>query len=176
MLTVLTIIGTRPEAVKMAPVMAELSRQPARIRAITCSTGQHREMLDQGCALFGIQSDVDLGVMRPEQTLSGMTARLFDALDPVVRDLRPDWILAQGDTTTVLVVSLVAYYHHIQFGHVEEGLRTRDRYRPFPEEINRCVADIVAELMFAPTELNHQTLLREAPTSQSDRCNRQFSD
>jgi UDP-N-acetylglucosamine 2-epimerase len=145
----------------MAPVMAELSRYPHRIKAITCSTGQHREMLDQVFVLFGTKPDIDLNLMRPEQTLSGMTARLFDALDPVVLDCRPDWILAQGDTSTVLVASLVAYYHRIPFGHVEAGLRTGDRYRPFPEEVNRCVADIVAELMFAPTELNRQTLLRE---------------
>jgi UDP-N-acetylglucosamine 2-epimerase (non-hydrolysing) len=161
MLNVLSIIGTRPEAIKMAPVIRELKKQNGRIRSVVCSTGQHREMLAQVCGLFDIRPDLELSVMRPDQSLSGLTARMFEALDPVIREQKPDWVLAQGDTTTVLVASLVAFYHKVPFGHVEAGLRTGDRYRPFPEEVNRCVADVVAELMFAPTERSRSTLLKE---------------
>ncbi len=159
--TVLSIIGTRPEAIKMAPVIAELSRCADRVKSVVCVTGQHREMLDQVLDLFAIVPDKALNVMQPDQMLSVLTARLFAALDPVIAEYRPDWVLAQGDTTTVLVASLVAYYHRIPFGHVEAGLRTGDRYRPFPEEVNRCVADVIAELMFAPTQRSREALLRE---------------
>ena len=152
MLTVLNVIGTRPEAIKMAPVVAELARHPERIRSLVCVTRQHREMLEQVLTLFAIVPDVALDVMQPDQPLTDLTARLLDGLDPVLREHRPDWVVAQGDTTTVLAAALAAYYHKIPFAHVEAGLRTGDRYRPFPEEINRRVADSIAELMFAPTE------------------------
>jgi UDP-N-acetylglucosamine 2-epimerase (non-hydrolysing) len=126
-----------------------------------CVTGQHRQMLDPVLALFGIRPDCDLNLMRPNQTLPGLTAALFEGLDRVAQEERPDWVLAQGDTTTVLVASLISYYHRIRFGHVEAGLRTGDKHRPFPEEINRRVADLVADAYFAPTERARQVLLTE---------------
>jgi UDP-N-acetylglucosamine 2-epimerase len=158
---ILSIIGTRPEAIKMAPVIKELGKHPARIRSIVCSTGQHRQMLDQVLQLFKIRPDMDLNVMQPNQTLAQLTARLFSALDEVVDRLKPDWILAQGDTTTVMVSALVSYYRRVRFGHVEAGLRTGERYRPFPEEINRQFADMLSDALFAPTERSRQTLLGE---------------
>jgi UDP-N-acetylglucosamine 2-epimerase len=161
MQTVLSIIGTRPEAIKMAPVVKELQKHPDRVRSVVCATGQHRQMLDQVLDLFRIQPDVDLGVMQPNQSLSQLTASLFTGLDAVVGQMRPDWILAQGDTTTVMVSAIVAYYHQVRFGHVEAGLRTGDKRRPFPEEINRRLADAVADAFFAPTERARQALLRE---------------
>lgn len=161
MFTCLSIVGTRPEAIKMAPVIKELARHSGRVRSLVCSTGQHREMLDQVFNLFAIQPDFELNVMQSNQPLSQLTASLLTALDDVVKQARPDCILAQGDTTTVLVASLVAYYHRIQFGHVEAGLRTGDRYRPFPEEMNRCLADRLSHFLFAPTERSRQNLLRE---------------
>lgn len=161
MLSVLSIVGTRPEAIKMAPVIRELQGRASEVRSVVCSTGQHRELLDQVCELFGIVPDIELGVMQPNQSLSDLTARLLQSLDATVREVKPDWILAQGDTTSVLAASLVAYYHRIKFAHVEAGLRTGDRYHPFPEEVNRKVSDAIAELMFAPTELSRQNLLRE---------------
>jgi UDP-N-acetylglucosamine 2-epimerase len=118
-------------------------------------------MLDQVLQLFAIRPQVDLNLMQPNQSLSGLTAALFDALDRVVKERRPDWILAQGDTTSVMVAGLVSFYHGIRFGHVEAGLRTHDKHHPFPEEINRCVADLVADAHFAPTERARQTLLAE---------------
>lgn len=161
MLTVLTVIGTRPEAIKMAPVVRELRRRPAAVRPVVCVTGQHRAMLDQTLGVFGIAPDCDLNVMQPDQTLSDLTARLLLGLDAVIREIRPAWVLAQGDTTTAMTAALAAYYHRIPFGHVEAGLRTGDRYRPFPEEMNRRIADDLAHLLFAPTERARQALLRE---------------
>jgi UDP-N-acetylglucosamine 2-epimerase (non-hydrolysing) len=161
MRTMLSVIGTRPEAIKMAPVILELQRQSESARSVVCVTGQHRQMLDQPLALFGIRPDYDLALMQPDQSLSDLTARLFSGLDPIVRDVRPDWVLAQGDTTTVFVAAVVAFYQGVPFGHVEAGLRTGDRRRPFPEEVNRRLADAVADLHFAPTERARQALLRE---------------
>lgn len=161
MLKVLTIIGTRPEAIKMAPVVRELERHRARVRCLVCVTSQHRQMLDQVLDVFGIHPDIDLDIMEPGQTLSDLTARMLTALGPVVTRTAPDWIVAQGDTTTVLVAALVAYYHRTPFAHVEAGLRTGDRWRPFPEEMNRRSADAFADLLFAPTEPSRQALLRE---------------
>ncbi len=161
MLTVLSVIGTRPEAIKMAPVVKEFSRDTGRVRSVLCSTGQHREMLDQVFHLFGIKPDCDLNLMRPNQSLSFLTASVFTALDHVVEEVRPDWVLAQGDTTTAFVAAMVAFYHKVSFGHVEAGLRTGDKFRPFPEEINRRIADLVADVYFAPTERARQALLRE---------------
>lgn len=145
----------------MAPVVRELARHPDRVRSIVCVTSQHREMLDQTLGVFDVRPDIDLDVMRPEQELATLTARLLTALDPVVTDTRPDWIVAQGDTTTVLVAALVAYYRRTRFAHVEAGLRTGDRFRPFPEEMNRRVADGFADLCFAPTEHSREALRRE---------------
>jgi UDP-N-acetylglucosamine 2-epimerase (non-hydrolysing) len=161
MLKVLSIIGTRPEAIKLAPVIRELDRRGDEISSLVCVTAQHREMLDQILDVFAIRPDYDLNLMQPDQDLTQLTARLLESLSPVVDEVKPDWILAQGDTTTVLAAALVAFYRKISFGHVEAGLRTGDLHQPFPEEFNRRVADSVASLLFAPTELNRQILLDE---------------
>jgi UDP-N-acetylglucosamine 2-epimerase (non-hydrolysing) len=166
MVTILSVIGTRPEAIKMAPVIKELAKHE-RARSIVCVTGQHRQMLDQVLSLFHIQPDYDLNLMQSNQTLSGLTGSLFTGLEGVVSETKPDWILAQGDTTTVLVACLVAYYHRIRFGHVEAGLRTGNKYKPFPEEINRRVADLVADAFFTPTERARRTLLDEGVDEQA---------
>ncbi|HIE58320.1 MAG TPA: UDP-N-acetylglucosamine 2-epimerase (non-hydrolyzing) [Anaerolineales bacterium] len=159
-LKVLTIFGTRPEAVKMAPVVRELAHT-LEIEPKVCVTAQHREMLDQVLELFDITPDIDLNLMRPGQSLAGLTARVFTHLEPVLTDFQPDWVLVQGDTTTVMAAALLSYYHQIKVGHVEAGLRTGDKFQPFPEEINRRVAGVVADLHFAPTEWARGNLLRE---------------
>jgi UDP-N-acetylglucosamine 2-epimerase (non-hydrolysing) len=157
---ILSIIGTRPEAVKMAPVVQTLRQTPG-IESIVCVTAQHREMLDQALNLFDIVPDIDLDLMKPNQSLAEITAAIFTHLDPVIQQVKPDWILSQGDTTTVMATALLAYYNRVKFGHVEAGLRTGDKFQPFPEEINRMVAGIAADLHFAPTEWSKQNLLKE---------------
>jgi len=157
---ILSVFGTRPEAVKMAPVVQELKRTQV-METFVCVTAQHREMLDQVLTLFDIQPDVDLNLMRADQSLADLSARIFRDLDPVLVDLKPDWVLVQGDTTSAAITSLLAYYRRIRVGHVEAGLRTHDKWQPFPEEINRRVAGVVADLHFAPTEWARQNLLRE---------------
>ncbi|MFH1445972.1 MAG: UDP-N-acetylglucosamine 2-epimerase (non-hydrolyzing) [Chloroflexota bacterium] len=159
-LRVLTIFGTRPEAVKMAPVVHELSRHP-EIDAQVCVTAQHRQMLDQVLEVFDIHPDIDLNLMKPDQSLAQLSAQLFINLDPVLSDLKPDWILIQGDTTTVTVASILGYYHQLRIGHVEAGLRSFDKWQPFPEEINRRIAGVVSDLHFAPTEGNRSNLIKE---------------
>jgi UDP-N-acetylglucosamine 2-epimerase (non-hydrolysing) len=159
-LRVLSIFGTRPEAVKMAPVVEELAHTP-EIESRVCVTAQHREMLDQVMDLFGIVPDVDLNLMRPDQTLAQLTAAVFTHLDPVLASMKPDWIVVQGDTTTVMAAALLAYYRRIKVGHVEAGLRTGDKFQPYPEEINRQIAGVVADLHFAPTAWSQANLLRE---------------
>jgi UDP-N-acetylglucosamine 2-epimerase (non-hydrolysing) len=159
-LKVLVIFGTRPEAVKMAPVIQALKADP-RIQTRVCVTAQHRQMLDQVLDLFQIKPDIDLNLMRPGQSLAALTASIFENLDPVLESESPDWILVQGDTTTVMSASLAAFYRHIKVGHVEAGLRTHDRWQPFPEEINRRIAGVVADLHFAPTSQSRQNLLNE---------------
>jgi UDP-N-acetylglucosamine 2-epimerase (non-hydrolysing) len=144
----------------MAPVVRLLA-QTAGIEARVCVTAQHRQMLDQALGLFAIQPDYDLDLMRDNQSLPELSAAIFTHLDPVLTDFQPDWVLAQGDTTTVAITSLLAYYRRIRFGHVEAGLRTYDKWAPFPEEINRRVAGVVADLHFAPTDWARQNLLRE---------------
>ncbi|HIP70976.1 MAG TPA: UDP-N-acetylglucosamine 2-epimerase (non-hydrolyzing) [Anaerolineae bacterium] len=161
MINVLTVIGTRPEAVKLAPVILELQKYPEQIQSRVCVTAQHREMLDQVLQLFGIVPDIDLNLMRPGQTLSELTARVIAGMDEVLEAERPDLVLAQGDTTTVMAVALAAFYHKIPVGHVEAGLRSHDRYSPFPEEINRRLAGVLSTFHFAPTETARQALLRE---------------
>ena len=161
MLTVLSVFGTRPEAIKMAPVIKELERHHGRIRSVVCSAGQHRQMLDQVLQLFRIVPDYDLDLMQPDQSLSQLTTGLFMGLERVFADVKPDWVLAQGDTTTVFVSAVQAFYQGVRFGHVEAGLRTGDKRRPFPEEVNRRVADLVADAYFAPTERARQALLKE---------------
>ena len=159
-LRVVSIFGTRPEAVKMAPVVKALAAAP-QIDAKVLVTAQHREMLDQVLNIFDITPDIDLNLMRPNQNLADLTAAIFTDLDPVLRKLQPEWILVQGDTTTVMAASLLGYYNRIHVGHVEAGLRTGDRWQPFPEEINRRVAGVVADLHLAPTEHSRQNLLHE---------------
>jgi UDP-N-acetylglucosamine 2-epimerase (non-hydrolysing) len=159
-LRVLSIFGTRPEAVKMAPVVRALSRTPG-VESLVCVTAQHRQMLDQVLDLFEVYPNIDLNLMRPNQSLAELTAAVFTHLDPVLQRLKPDWVLVQGDTTTVMAAALLAYYHRIQVGHVEAGLRTGDKWQPFPEEINRRVASVVTDLHFAPTDWARQNLLRE---------------
>ncbi len=161
MKTILHVVGTRPEAVKMAPIILELRRHTKRCRSLVCVTGQHRHMLDQVLELFQIEPDFDLNLMRPNQTLGALTARLFERLTDLVAKIKPDWIVAQGDTTTVFVAGMVAFYQRIRFAHVEAGLRTGDRTQPFPEEINRRIADLVADLYFAPTTRARDALLAE---------------
>ena len=160
MLKVLSILGTRPEAIKLAPVIRELNERD-NVRSIVCVTAQHREMLDQILDLFAIRPDYDLDLMKPDQDLTLLTANLLEGLSPVVDEVKPDWILAQGDTTTVLAAALIAFYRRVSFAHVEAGLRTNDLQNPFPEEMNRRMADGVASLLFAPTEQNRQNLLSE---------------
>lgn len=157
---VLSVFGTRPEAIKMAPVVRALQGEK-RIEARICTTAQHRQMLDQVLDLFQIKPDYDLDLMRENQSLSELSAAIFTGLEPVLKESSPDWILVQGDTTTVAIASLLAYYHRVHVGHVEAGLRTHDKWQPFPEEINRRVAGVTADLHFAPTEWARQNLLRE---------------
>jgi UDP-N-acetylglucosamine 2-epimerase (non-hydrolysing) len=159
-LRVLSIFGTRPEAIKMAPVVHRLSQTPGVVSRV-CATAQHRHMLDQVLDLFQITPDYDLDLMRPDQSLSELTAAVFTDLEPVLLDARPDWVLVQGDTTTVMAAALLSTFHRVRVAHVEAGLRTGDKWRPFPEEINRRVAGAVADLHFAPTEWARANLLRE---------------
>jgi UDP-N-acetylglucosamine 2-epimerase (non-hydrolysing) len=160
-LRVMVVFGTRPEAVKMSPVIKALKAHQDQIKTQVCVTAQHREMLDQVLEAFDITPDVDLNLMRPNQSLAGLTARIFSQLDPIYSEFRPDWLLVQGDTTTVMAAALLGYYHQIRVGHVEAGLRTHDKWQPFPEEVNRRLAGVLADLHFAPTEGNRQNLLRE---------------
>ncbi len=155
------IIGTRPEAIKVAPVIMEALKNKDKIETIIVSTGQHKEMLQQVLNLFNLKPDIELNLMKENQTLSSLTADLFKSLDEITTKYQPEWIVAQGDTTTVMVSSLIAYYHKIKFAHIEAGLRTGDLYHPYPEELNRRIADITADLLFAPTIRNKANLLIE---------------
>ena len=162
---IICAVGTRPEAIKMAPVILALKQQPwADVRVL--ATAQHRHLLDQVLTFFGITPDIDLNIMRPNQALTTLTARLLLELDEVLLAEKPDVLLAQGDTTTVMTAALACFYHRIPFGHVEAGLRTWDMQNPFPEEANRVIAGRLARWHFAPTEGSRQNLLREgAPDS-----------
>jgi UDP-N-acetylglucosamine 2-epimerase (non-hydrolysing) len=158
---ILCIFGTRPEAIKMAPVIRALQKDSARADVRVCVTAQHREMLDQVLRLFEITPDHDLDIMRADQSLTEVTAAALTGLDGVVASERPDWVVVQGDTTTAMAAALVAFYHRARVAHVEAGLRSGNRAHPFPEEINRRLADHLSNLHFAPTELARQNLLRE---------------
>jgi UDP-N-acetylglucosamine 2-epimerase (non-hydrolysing) len=160
-LRVLVVFGTRPEAIKMAPVVAALRRRPEAFVVRTCATAQHREMLDQVLDVFGIVPDIDLDLMQPGQALSALGARVLAAMDDVLVAEQPDWVLVQGDTTTVMMTALAAQHRQIRVGHVEAGLRTYDRRNPFPEEMNRVVTDHVSDLCFAPTATARANLLAE---------------
>lgn len=157
---VMVIFGTRPEAIKLAPVIKALQASP-HLQPCVCVTGQHREMLDQMLAFFDVRPDHDLAVMRPDQDLSSLTARVLEGVDPVLRAEQPDALLVQGDTTTTFAATLAAYYRRIPTGHVEAGLRTGDVYDPFPEEMNRRLTTQVAAWHFPPTARARQNLLAE---------------
>lgn len=157
---ILSVFGTRPEAVKMAPIVRLLAQTPG-IESRVCVTAQHRQMLDQVLELFQIQPDYDLDLMREGQSLAQLTAGIFLHLDPVLEEVQPDWVLAVGDTTTVVTTCQLAFYRRIKFGHVEAGLRTHNKWHPFPEEINRRLATTMADLHFAPTEWSRSNLLHE---------------
>ena len=159
-LPVMAVFGTRPEAVKMAPVVARL-RESAEFRPIVVVTAQHREMLDQVLRLFDITPDRDLDIMRPEQSLFDIATRALAGLDPVLRELRPAMVLVQGDAASTMLGALAAFYHRIPVGHVEAGLRTHDKYQPYPEEMNRRLTSVLADLHFAPTPWARDNLLRE---------------
>jgi UDP-N-acetylglucosamine 2-epimerase (non-hydrolysing) len=146
----LTVFGTRPEAIKMAPLVRALASEP-EIESLVCVTGQHREMLDQVLGLFGISPDFDLGLMEPGQSLNGLVARAIARLDAILGECRPDRVLVHGDTSTAMAAALAAFHRGIPVGHVEAGLRTYKLDRPFPEEMNRRAIDVVADLLFAPT-------------------------
>lgn len=164
---VLTVLGTRPEAIKLAPIIRALHQRAEDFQAITCVTAQHRQMLDQVLNLFEITPDYDLNLMRTAQTPTQVAAAVLAHLEPILLDERPDWVLVQGDTTTVAAAALAAHYARLRVGHVEAGLRTHDKWQPFPEETNRRVAGVVADLHFAPTESARQNLLREGVADRS---------
>lgn len=157
---ILSVFGTRPEAIKMAPVLRLLGRRD-QITSVVCVTAQHREMLDQVLGLFDIKPSFDLDLMRQNQSLSQITADALVHLAPVIASESPDWVLVQGDTTTAMVATLAAFYHRIRIAHIEAGLRTWDKYEPFPEEINRRIMDSICDLHFAPTQVSRQNLLGE---------------
>ncbi|MBE2199067.1 MAG: UDP-N-acetylglucosamine 2-epimerase (non-hydrolyzing) [Anaerolinea sp.] len=160
-LKILSVFGTRPEAIKMAPIVKKLAQQPERVQSYVCVTAQHREMLDQVLTLFDIQPDYDLNLMAHNQTPTQVAARVMSTLEPLLAELKPDWMLVQGDTTTVMAAAIAAHYQQVRVGHVEAGLRTYDRQNPFPEEMNRVVADHVSDLCFAPTAASRDNLRRE---------------
>jgi UDP-N-acetylglucosamine 2-epimerase (non-hydrolysing) len=157
---ILVVIGTRPEAIKMAPVVQEVSRRSGMDVAV-CLTAQHRELLDQAVATFGIRADYDLNVMRPDQTVSGLTSAVLSAMESVLTDAKPDVVLVHGDTTTSFTAALAAFYAKTPVGHVEAGLRTHDRHRPYPEEMNRRLCDALCDYHYAPTPLARDNLIKE---------------
>lgn len=157
---VMTIFGTRPEAIKMAPLVKELEKRE-KIESIVCVTAQHRQMLDQVLDTFNITPDYDLNIMKQGQTLVDITTRALQSLSEVISQVKPNIVLVHGDTTTTLSGSLAAFYNQVSVGHVEAGLRTYDKYSPFPEEVNRQVTGIIADMHFAPTEVSKNNLLKE---------------
>ncbi|MDQ0244874.1 UDP-N-acetylglucosamine 2-epimerase (non-hydrolyzing) [Bacillus fengqiuensis] len=158
---VMTIFGTRPEAIKMAPLVLELKKRPEEFEAIVTVTAQHRQMLDQVMAIFDVNPDHDLNIMKDRQTLMDVTTRGLQGLDAVMKEVKPDIVLVHGDTTTTFIASLAALYNQIVVGHVEAGLRTWNKYSPYPEEMNRQLTGVIADLHFAPTEKSAHNLLQE---------------
>lgn len=158
---ILSIFGTRPEAIKMASVIKELERHHDVIKSVICVTAQHREMLDQVLSLFEIEPQIDLNLMGPNQTLASLTTKALASLTEVVVNIRPDVVLLQGDTTTAMLASLASFYQKVPVGHVEAGLRTYQRYNPFPEEINRRLISVLATYNFAPTQTAVNALIAE---------------
>ncbi len=159
-LKLLSIFGTRPEAIKMAPLVAALDKEPS-IRSVVCVTGQHRQMLDQVMALFGLSATHDLDVMVPNQTLNGLFARMIARVDAVIEEEKPDYVLVHGDTSTAAACALAAFHRRVPIGHVEAGLRTGNLSMPFPEEMNRRVVDAIGNWLFAPTMSSKANLLQE---------------
>ena len=157
---VMTVFGTRPEAIKMAPLVKELEKNP-QIESVVCVTAQHRQMLDQVLEIFDIKPDYDLDIMKDRQTLIGITTKVLEGLDGVLKEAKPDIVLVHGDTSTTFVGALAAFYNQIPVGHVEAGLRTYDKYSPFPEEMNRCLTGRIADLHFSPTISNRNNLVKE---------------
>ncbi|MCF8890052.1 MULTISPECIES: non-hydrolyzing UDP-N-acetylglucosamine 2-epimerase [Priestia] len=158
---VMTIFGTRPEAIKMAPLVLELKKRPEEFEAIVTVTAQHREMLDQVLSIFDIQPDYDLNIMKDRQTLMDVTTRGLEGLDDVMKKVKPDIVLVHGDTTTTFIAGLAAFYNQIQVGHVEAGLRTWNKYSPYPEEMNRQLTGVLADMHFAPTDKSAANLQAE---------------
>lgn len=156
----MSVFGTRPEAIKMCPLVKELQKNP-EIESIVCLTGQHRQMLDQVTDIFGVTADYDLNIMRPKQTLTTITSDILLSIEGVLKEAVPDVVLVHGDTSTSFVVALAAFYQQIPVGHVEAGLRTFNPYSPFPEEMNRCLTGRIASIHFAPTVKNEQNLKNE---------------
>ena len=163
-ITVMTIFGTRPEAIKMCPLVQELDRRDG-INSLCCVTAQHREMLDSVLDIFGRKPDFDLDIMQPRQTLSTITSKTILGMDEVLSQVKPDLILVHGDTSTTFAGALAAFYHQIPVGHVEAGLRTYDKWSPYPEEMNRKMVGAIADLHFCPTVSNRDNLARENITS-----------
>ena len=161
---VMTVFGTRPEAIKMAPLALELAKRP-EFEAICCVTAQHREMLDSVLDIFGLRPDYDLNVMEPRQTLSTITSKCLNGMDRVLEAAKPDLVLVHGDTSTTFAGALAAFYHKIPVGHVEAGLRTYDKWSPFPEEVNRKLVGTIADLHFCPTVSNRNNLAQENITN-----------
>src|ERR1700737_1565163 len=157
---VMSVVGTRPEAIKMAPVIKALQTQP-NMNSVLCLTAQHREMLDQVLSVFCNKHDFDSDLMQPSQTLNGLSSRIFQSIDELLASAQPDVVLVHGDTTTAFVTSVACFHRNIPVGHVEAGLRTYDLLRPFPEEMNRRIVDLVATYLFAPTERATHNLLAE---------------
>lgn len=158
---VMTIFGTRPEAIKMAPLVLELQKQPEHFESIVTVTAQHRQMLDQVLSIFSIKPDHDLNIMKDRQTLIDVTTRGLEGLDKVMKEEKPDIVLVHGDTTTTFVASLAAFYNQVVVGHVEAGLRTWNKYSPYPEEMNRQLTGVIADLHFSPTPTAAQNLIDE---------------
>jgi UDP-N-acetylglucosamine 2-epimerase (non-hydrolysing) len=164
---VMTIFGTRPEAIKMAPLVLELKKNKDHFESIVTVTAQHRQMLDQVLNIFNITPDYDLNIMKDRQTLIDVTTKGLEGLDKVMKEVKPDIVLVHGDTTTTFVASLAAYYNQIVVGHVEAGLRTWNKYSPFPEEMNRQLTGVMADLHFAPTSKSAGNLLKEGKTKEN---------
>src|SRR5882672_3014239 len=161
MLRVLSVFGTRPEAIKTAPVVQAMAARSDLFKSKVCVTAQHRSMLDQTLSLFGIVPDYDLDIMAKDQSPTQVAAAVLSKLEPILKTEKPDWVLLQGDTTTTAAAAIAAFYAGVKIGHVEAGLRTKDKWQPFPEEINRRIVSLIADLNFAATEPAQRNLLDE---------------
>lgn len=163
----LIVFGTRPEAIKMAPLVKEFEKHQKVFETKVCITAQHREMLDQVLSFFEIKPDYDLNLMKPNQTLYSLTANIIEGLKPVLEEFKPDYVYVHGDTTTTMAASIASFYFGAKVCHVEAGLRTFDKKSPFPEEMNRCITGVISDIHFTPTETSKQNLIRESKTQDS---------